>query len=351
MNEVDISEQELLEKYPSVLRELLVDRTRTAHDISKMRRDGVSVPHDFQRNIIWATSSYFAEKGEGFGERDEITEEKVTGWNRFLVQPRAVKEKVVQRQRSRDMAEVFTPGWVCNAQNNLVDDAWFGRSGVFNREFVNDQGEHCWEAVETPIAFDEEPSPKSTRSWQNYVRDLRLEITCGEAPYLVHRYDSVTGCPMADLCQRIGLLDRKLRVVSENTTTTRDWLKWAKEAVKATYGFEWQGDNLLLAREAILFSIIDYYKDKFKKKPQAKSLPEFAEIISWNIWQMDGLRQVLPYSCEENPQKDMLGNPMPCMACAKGQRHGHSGIKCLIRDWSKKGDAQIIEFESLIQDN
>ncbi len=30
--------------------------------------------------------------------------------------------------------------------------------------------------------------------------------------------------------KRIGLLDRKLRIVSENTTTTREWLEAAKDA-------------------------------------------------------------------------------------------------------------------------
>ena len=30
----------------------------------------------------------------------------------------------------RGKAEVFTPSWVCNCQNNLVDDAWFGYAGA-----------------------------------------------------------------------------------------------------------------------------------------------------------------------------------------------------------------------------
>ena len=47
---------------------------------------------------------------------------------------------------------------------------------------------------------------------------FRLEISCGEAPYLVSRYDTVTG-ETIPISQRIGLLDRKLRVISENTDT------------------------------------------------------------------------------------------------------------------------------------
>ena len=43
----------------------------------------------------------------------------------------------------------------------------------------------------------------------------RLEITCGEAPYIASRYDTVSGEPI-EIKRRIGILDRKLRVVTEN---------------------------------------------------------------------------------------------------------------------------------------
>jgi hypothetical protein len=39
-----------------------------------------------------------------------------------------------------------------------------------------------------------------------------MEISCGEAPYLVSRYDTVSG-NIISVDDRIGLLDRKLRVV------------------------------------------------------------------------------------------------------------------------------------------
>ena len=29
------------------------------------------------------------------------------------------------------------PSWVCNKQNNLIDDEWFGYSGSFNEEKEN----------------------------------------------------------------------------------------------------------------------------------------------------------------------------------------------------------------------
>ena len=82
------------------------------------------------------------------------------------------------------------------------------------------------------------------RVWKNYIDSRRIEITCGEAPYIVSRYDAATGKAI-EIKNRIGILDRKLRVVSENTTTSGEWLDWARKAYMHTYGYEWQGDNLL----------------------------------------------------------------------------------------------------------
>ena len=44
----------------------------------------------------------------------------------------------------------------------------------------------------------------------------RLEMTCGEAPYLVSLYDTTSG-ERIPTRQRIGLLDRKLRVVKSDS--------------------------------------------------------------------------------------------------------------------------------------
>ena len=145
--------------------------------------------------------------------------------------PRVLKSRDTQTARSRDMAEVFTPSWICNAQNNLIDEAWFGRREVFNVEYTDEQGQHRWTATTEKIVFPE------GKTWRDYVRDTRLEITCGEAPYIVSRYDTTTG-EAIPLGERIGLLDRKLRVVSENTTTSGEWLEWAQAAYKSTYGYE-----------------------------------------------------------------------------------------------------------------
>lgn len=89
-----------------------------------------------------------------------------------------------------------------------------------------------------------------------------MELACGEAPYLCSRYDTVTGEPIT-VSNRIGLLDRKLRVMSENTTTSGEWLEWAKIALRSTYGYKFQGDSLLIAHETAFMTFVDFYQHKF----------------------------------------------------------------------------------------
>src|SRR5690606_24008726 len=110
-----------------------------------------------------------------------------TGENGHIIMPRVHKDKILQLSRSKEMAEVFTPSWICNAQNNLIDNAWFGKEGVFNQEKAKPDGTKGWEVNPNKITF-----PRG-KTWQDYVCDTRLEITCGEAPYITSRYDSTTG--------------------------------------------------------------------------------------------------------------------------------------------------------------
>ena len=249
--------------------------------------------------------------------------------------PRILKHKDTQSARVRDMAEVFTPSWVCNAQNNLIDEAWFGRKDVFNTEYTSEDGTHGWKTNPDKITFPE------GKTWKDYVRDTRLEITCGEAPYIASRYDTTTGT-VIPIGERIGLLDRKLRVISENTDTSGQWLEAAQEAYKSTYAYEWQGDSLLIARESMLYSFIEYYRAKFGKTPLLKSINYIAYIISWNVWQMDGLKGVVPGSCKDkvHTEVSLFGESKeivtPCEGCRTDNIFKHNGTYCLIKDWRAK---------------
>ena len=204
-----------------------------------------------KQNIIFATDAY-SENGEDFAETSSITVEKLLGFKKIRIQPRVEKAADEQLARTRKKAEVFTPSWIINKMNNHCDEEWFGRPNVFNTE--DGTG---WVTNTAPIAFE------GKASWKAYVDSKRLEITCGEAPYVVSRYDATTGeiIPIED---RIGILDRKLRVVNENAADDGEWLKWALRALQSSYGYEFQGDNLLIARVNVLDTMVEHYEVRFQ---------------------------------------------------------------------------------------
>lgn len=140
LSQIDIRENEIFERSPELLSALLKD-----HTLSTEAQ---------QVNIFWATNNY-ADMGAGYQYDDQITIEAITGNNGEVIKPRAVKSREMQQQRSREMAEVFTPSWICNKQNNLVDNAWFGRGNVFNTEVDNPDGSHSWIPSEGKIRFPE----------------------------------------------------------------------------------------------------------------------------------------------------------------------------------------------------
>ena len=290
-----------------------------------------------KKNIIWATDAY--KDSVGAKDTDQIEMSHLIGMDPILLQPRISKAVEEQQERTRKKAEVFTPVWICNQMNNHLDEEWFGRKDVFNIE-----GEQTWTTVDGPVSFPEK------KIWKHYVDSRRLEITCGEAPYLVSRYDTVTWDTI-ELAQRIGLLDRKMRVAMENTETEEAWRKWATIAFQSIYGFDWQGDNVLFARENLLLSYVDYYISRFEKEPDTDDLRMIAEILSWNIWQMDGLKFVIPNSCKDTDSGQLQlfddePEKRPCEGCAKNDPLLHTGIYCMIMDWKEN---KKVKFVSLLK--
>lgn len=305
MSNIELTEKELVKKYPGILEILLIDRTTG-------------------KNILWGTSNY-SKFGKGFAMNDFLPFKQLTNSSKEIIKPRILKSKTEQKKRSKDMAEVFTPAWVCNLQNNLIDEEWFGYKNVFNIEEDN-----AWKKIDK-VDFKD-------KNWKDYIDLERLEITCGEAPYLTSRYDVVSGGEIAPL-DRIGLLDRKLRVVFENTNNEEEYIENSLLALKRIYGYDFQGDNVLIARKNLLFTYIEFYIEKFGVEPSIELLTEVAKIISWNIWQMDGIKFVIPFSChkEETVQlslfDDMQEEPNMCRGCRTGNIHEHNGIYSKIKDW------------------
>lgn len=203
-------------------------------------------------NIIFAEDEY-----EGYGLTDHYTEDIM----KELIASKQLNYRVRksiehQKSRTKKNAEVFTPSWVCDQM----------------------------------ITMCEPP-----KDWQEFVLSTWLEITCGECPFITSRYDATTG-ETIPLYERIGVLDRKMHAINKNVDDKREWTKWTERAFKTTYGYEFQGDNLFIARVNVLRCFVDYYRDKWNEIPSKDTILKMINIITWNFWQMDGLKDTIPFT-------------------------------------------------------
>lgn len=295
------------------------------------------------KNIIWATDppeELQTVMYEPVTDRSQITTQQLGLTHYEVVLPRMMKQTDTQQQRTRKKGEVFSPAWVCNKMNNALDADWFHGLGVeesagqFTVELP--QG---WQTVETPVQF---PVCKGrTPAWVQYVQSRRLEVTCGEAPFLASRYDAATG-EMIPVARRIGILDRKLRVVSENAATEDEWRKYATHAVQSTYGYEYQGDNLLLARVNLLLTYAEHLQARWQRKPAKEELQPIATIISWNLWQMDGLHLSVPGG-KPQPETEQL-DLFSMFGAAEPQL---PTVSCKVKNWRKGNHGTAQNFETI----
>ena len=295
------------------------------------------------KNIIWATDppeELQKVMYEPVTDRSQITTQQLGLTHYEVVLPRMMKQTDTQQQRTRKKGEVFSPAWVCNKMNNALDADWFGglgageTAGQFTVELP--QG---WQTVETPVQF---PVCKGRiPAWVQYVQSRRLEVTCGEAPFLASRYDAATG-EMIPVARRIGILDRKLRVVSENAATEEEWLKFATHAVQSTYGYEYQGDNLLLARVNLLLTYAEHLQARWQRKSTEEELQPIANIISWNLWQMDGLHLSVPGG-KPQPETEQL-DLFSMFGAAEPQP---PTVSCKVKNWRKGSHGTTQKFETI----
>ena len=278
---IDISEESLAMESADLLKILLKDRTT-------------------KKNIVWATHSYEL-LGKGFAPSDRINPSKVTGTYANLIQPRSEKSKYEQKDRTKIRAEVFTPTWLVEKQNGYVE------------------------------------AELETLNLEDYIQVRWLEITCGEAPYMVTRYDTVTGEEIP-LSERVGFVDRKLQRISREVSDEAIFYELVKKAYRASYGYEYQGDSLLLARENLLATFEDYYLNKTENQPTLEQKKEIATIISYNVFQMDGLKKTSPYSAKQrqSQQLSLFADELEVQEVEESKTH--------IKDWKKN---RMIGFERL----
>ena len=286
--------------------------------------DKLLIDKTTKKNIMWATDAY-ASLGKPYERNEEITVPLITGQNNGIIKTRARKEFEQQSARTRQHAEVFTPLWVCSMMNDYADEEWFGRKDVFT--------------------LNGEPTERilfgSGQDWKKYVDSRRLEITCGEAPYLISRYDVATG-EVIPIEKRIGILDRKLRVVNENAETEDEWIRWAIRAFQATYGYEFQGDNLLIARVNMMMTFAEYLESRWHRKPTAKEGRTIVNVTAWNLWQMDGLTGTIPYRKAQEEYQQMTLFDLFGMGTVEPEEERQP--YCRIYDWRSN---ESIDFNSM----
>ncbi|MCH4007238.1 MAG: Eco57I restriction-modification methylase domain-containing protein [Eubacterium sp.] len=267
-----------------------------------------------KKNIIWATETY---ADYGVHEKDQMTTVYLLGPDAVKIEPRIFKAETTQIKRTRSKAEVFTPAWLCNEMNNYCDSDWFGRDCVFN----DGAEKHTWLVNDGRISFPE------GKDWKTYADSRHLEITCGEAPFLVSRYDAASGEEILPLYRRIGILDRKIRVIDENAETKEEWGKWTERAFQSIYGYEFQGDNVLLARCNLMMTYFEYYQKRWSENPSAGMLKKMANIITWNIWQMDGLTGTVPFAKPPEDQQQIS---------FFNEAEDEASVPCKLHDWRSK---------------
>ena len=243
ISSTDILENTIREQMPGILDILLIDRTTST---SKKKK-----------NIIWANENYVKFGSKAYAATAQMLPELVTGRMGNIIKPRALKSKEMQKERTKSKAEVFTPTWIVKKQNDEIE-----------KDYINDD-------LET------------------YVKRTWLEITAGEAPYMATRYDVETG-EIVPLTKRVGFVDRKLKRINAEVDDKVEWQRLVVEAYKSSYGFEWSGDSLLLARENLLYTYRDYYFQKWLEEPTYGLFANIAKIISYNLFQMDGLKYIIP---------------------------------------------------------
>jgi type II restriction enzyme len=294
--------RELILRFPDLLKMLLTDHTSGG-------------------NIIWGTDQYSA-LGKGFQKEDQITEKCLNDTNFSLIQPRVYKSLQNQSERTKALAEVFTAPWICNFMVNQIDYEYFGLKSLFNKSKKDNKN---WAGTSKRIPFP----TSGGQTWKDYVLSRRLEITCGEAPFLVSRYDVVNDGGSIPTTERIGILDRKLRVVTENAKDEKEWFEFASAAIQSCYGYEYQGDNVFVARVNILLTFSDFLEYAWKRKPTLDELKSIADIVSWNIWQMDGFSYTVPL------HKANVESQGSLFSLAEDDQSKNILKECQIKDWQQ----------------
>ena len=123
-----------------------------------------------------------------------------------------------------------------------------------------------------------------------------------------------------------------------------------------------ESDNILIARESLFYTFLDYYEAFCRDvlghegKLQISTLRTIAYIISWNIWQMDGITKTLPLSGEheqaeiERQQFSLFDDNSEAETVSSANEIQKKTIYAKVAEWSKDGEAnrKVNQFKDII---
>lgn len=267
-------------KYPSTTDALLYDNTTSEYYAEPTN---ILIKETLSENDATVASN----------QLKEITVKDVEFSNPNRIKRRFEKSNDVKKERVKSYGEVFTPTWVIKLQIDECDN--------------------CYKEDDL----------------ETYVNRIWLEITCGEAPYIVNRIDLETN-ELIPIYDRIGFLDRKLIKINEQCNDLEEWRQLVLQAYKASFGFELNGDSLYFARENMLSTYYEFYVDKWKSDPIEADMVMIAIVIGCTMFQMDGLKYTTTVFYFDSETGE----------------YQTEEIKARIPDWEKN---EMIPFENILK--
>lgn len=175
-----------------------------------------------------------------------------------------------------------------NRKLNTLDAAWFGHEPAFNEESA--QG---WQTLSEPVAFDD------PFHWKKYVTRPVFLFQAGHGQALVFRPFAQGAEPM-QYGKRMGILDRRLRIISENTREESEWLRWAESALQSLYGTDVSPLAIFQARLSALVAVREAYAQRFGGQLPVREEKYMVTTLCWNLFQMDP-RTGCSFPVEEKP--------------------------------------------------
>lgn len=208
-----------------------------------------------------------------------------------VIVPRCIRNSIENNNKQKNKGEVYTPDGIINFMLNDIDERMLKTNGVFNDAVTDENGyAKTWNSIHNKFDIGEKNA-----EWYTYVALTYIEITCGEGAFITRRYNQIDGEEI-EPSDRFGFLDRKLEIIRRNRTseTAQEELIWLTlHALAATYGYEYSGKSLLIARINVYLTATEFLQSNGIELTNGIK-DAICQIITQNIIQMDGITMLAP---------------------------------------------------------